>query len=133
MNGIMRYLDVNTADLVNMSEWVKYTGIDYQIAEISSGFIFRDINGEQCNLPKYAYLFTCDDHMRNYLKSCEAVEILICNPHPPQEMIKRQADTGKPAWVRGDGAKDILGNPIYQYAMYGHNINGNIRELTKCK
>ncbi|AEJ02160.1 hypothetical protein Nit79A3_2388 [Nitrosomonas sp. Is79A3] len=82
------------------TEWKGYTGSDDQIAEMRSGFIFRDVNGEQCNLVKRGCDFVSDGHLRNYLSTCECKEILICNPHQLSDMICQQARTGQPVWWR---------------------------------
>jgi len=78
-----------------MSEWVKYTGSDKQIAEIKAnihGYIVRDALGMLSSRVIVAF-------------DLDGVEILpfeylICDPHPLADMICQQARTGQPVWVR---------------------------------
>jgi len=77
-----------------MTEWEKYTGSDEQIAEIDRPFIFKDINGVECNLIKRPCDFISSEHLKNYLDNCQAAEILVIQHDPLREM------TGQPVWAR---------------------------------
>lgn len=101
-----------------MTEWIKYTGSDEQMAEMNAAIrnndngiliSLRDKNTKIIYSGLYSYKFD---------------KYLICNRHPLADMICQQARTGQPVWAKSPTAKDVLGNPM-QYCMY-QNINWNI-------
>ena len=114
-----------------MSEWIEYTGSDEQIAEIEAafqqnGFIVAKENGGISEIIQGSQPLSKGFVSHNFNTVWSVKKYLVCHPHPRADMICKQARTGQPVWVRGDGAKDVLGNPIYQYVMHGHEINWNL-------
>lgn len=124
-----------------MAEWKKYTGSDEQIEEMrqsANGFVARNASSVSSIMSvKLNQLFISGqkdpylpelfgNKISEFLNYNNTTHYLICNPHPYADMICQQARTGQQVWVKGGGAKDVLGNPIFQYCMYGKDINWNI-------
>ena len=79
-----------------MAEWKEYTGSDEQIAEMVNAqhgytLLFNDAYQSEI------YML---NHPGRYVNEPAIMKYLICNPHPRRDMIKRQADTGQPVWVK---------------------------------
>jgi len=86
-----------------MSEWIKYTGSDEQIKELwnaDDGYILRfsDKVNDRIRRAKEAWL-TLSDFSNHCKKVTNVTNYLICNPHPLEDMICRQARTGQEVWV----------------------------------
>lgn len=78
-----------------MSEWIKYTGSDEQIAEMlnaKNGVSLRYENGKQREH------ILKDFFNLNGIR--EPYEYLICQPHPLADMICQWARTGQFVWIR---------------------------------
>lgn len=75
-----------------MSEWKEYTGTPEQIAEMydADSFIIK-ANGVESHVMHHI-----DE--RGLLVDCD--EYLICNRHPLADMIRRQARTGQPVYIK---------------------------------
>lgn len=82
-----------------MSEWIKYTGSDEQIAKLSNakyGVCLRFEHGHK------SFVYSLKDISKTDGKvtlSNTVTHYLICNPHPLADMICQQARTGQPVWV----------------------------------
>ena len=79
-----------------MTEWIKYTGSDEQIAEIknaSNGYLLRSSYG---TVKANTEIFTSD--LNDFL--VVSTHYLICNPSPLADMICQQARTGQPVYSR---------------------------------
>lgn len=79
--------------MTTKGEWVAYTGSDEQIAEIgnsinANGFITKNISGLESSV-------VCTDTTHYW----------IIPDDPLREMKIRQAQTGKPVWIRMDAYK----------------------------
>lgn len=83
-----------------MTKWIEYTGSDEQIAEMKTGFIYRNKSGAQSDLILTASNFISPQHLKNYLNNVETTYILICEPHPYADLIKIWADTGCEVYIR---------------------------------
>lgn len=98
-----------------MSEWIEYTGSEEQIKEIrhaESGFICKNNDTESGLLTiKYGQLKSdASDYpilntewqnaLINFIRENKTTHYLICKPRPLAEMIRRQALTGQPVWMR---------------------------------
>lgn len=86
-----------------MSEWIKYTGSDEQIAEIvasRNGVKLRYVNGNESSLMiRPATEWQDHSHVQDCIKDNLIDYYLICNPHPLADMICQQARTGQEVWV----------------------------------
>ena len=97
-----------------MSEWIKYTGSDEQIAEIKNakdGFVCRNSETDSGILSiKYGQLFSDQSEypilnamwkgsLKLFIDTNNTTHYLICNPHPLADMICQQARTGQEVWV----------------------------------
>lgn len=86
-----------------MSEWIKYTGSDEQIAEMwEHDYLLLDKSQNDKICRRGSYYFA---YKEEFLRSCRINyknihEYLVCNPHPLADMIIRQAQTGQPVWWR---------------------------------
>jgi len=92
------------------AQWVKYDGIDEQIAEMckpGNTFVTRDTTGKQSESVMWIDTSQHPDYrlrqlndLRQILNEEKATEYLICNPHHYADMICQWARTGQPVWVR---------------------------------
>ena len=64
-----------------------------------SGFILL-LNGKVKGVYRERDLSNIDGRMIMPGSEKDITHYLICNPHPRREMIKQQADTGQPVWVK---------------------------------
>lgn len=83
-----------------MSEWKTYNGTDEQIEEMRNaehGIIFKYWMMAQIVESK----IVSHDEINNFLFANKyPTHYLICNPHPQDDMIVRQAHTGQPVWIK---------------------------------
>lgn len=78
---------------IQQTNWKEYTGSDDQIKELNTA-LHQSNNGVLIELDGKSRIIYANLHgyrFNNYL---------ICNPHPRREMMKQQADTGQPVWVK---------------------------------
>lgn len=81
-----------------MTDWVKYTASQEQIAEIndsilSNGYVVRNNHGSQSDVLKTPWHVT-------FIGDNETKEYLICNPNPLADMICQWQRTGQPVWIK---------------------------------
>lgn len=75
-----------------MTEWEEYTGSGEQIKELNQAI--RGGYGVLLGYGEKTKLIYTGLYRHKFDR------YLICKPHPRRDMIKRQADTGQPVWVK---------------------------------
>jgi hypothetical protein len=103
-----------------MTKWKRYTGSYEQIASIKSHFIFRDNNGVECALIKKPCEFIDNNHLKEHLDACQAVEILLIQDDPLRRMKIRQAMTGQPVWWRNKSNHRVSGQCDKLFAPFAN-------------
>lgn len=88
-----------------MSEWKIYDGSDEQITALltTKGKFIVDGNYSIFNKPQSLRLKPIQqniDWLMAMFKESGVTKFLFCNHHPLVDMIKRQADTGQPVYIK---------------------------------
>lgn len=88
---------------LKMAEWIKYTGSDEQIEELTNathGFI---VDSERSIFHKPLpgnYIGLGAEYLRGHFSLYHVTAYLLCQPHPRADMICQWAKTGQPVWIR---------------------------------